>query len=470
MEKQLTNHAVVKEKFPRSFWVANSVELLERAAYYGMFITMTLYLSRVVGFSDVEAATLGGIFSALVYLFPLFTGTFADKIGFKNALLIAFGLLTIGYFTLAAFPSRVPVIIAYLVFILIGGSFIKSVITGTVSKSSNPANRQRAFSIFYSMVNIGAFSGKMLAKPIRTGIDLSFIGLDTYELGIQYIGYYSAAMTFIAFIIVFFIFKNVDSAGIGKSAKEIWAGFKKLASNSRLLWLIIIVSGFWFVQHQMYASMPKYIIRMVGEDASPEWIANVNPAMVMIFVYLVGSWMKKYKAITTITVGMFIMPFSVFFMSAGTALQATTGSTIDIIFGLTMHPITLMMILGIAFQGFAECFISPRYLEYFSLQSPKGEEGMYLGFAHLHSFVSTGLAFIASGFLLDWLCPDPTRADLIGLSPAELATHYTHAEYMWYIYAVVGLIAALALLVYAKYYNKKDKLEAESKAMLGTIN
>ncbi len=34
--------------FPRTFWIANSVELLERAAYYGVFIVITLYLSRIL--------------------------------------------------------------------------------------------------------------------------------------------------------------------------------------------------------------------------------------------------------------------------------------------------------------------------------------------------------------------------------------------------------------------------------------
>jgi len=45
-----------------------------------------------------------------------------------------------------------------------------------------------------------------------------------------------------------------------------------------------------------------------------------------------------------------------------------------------------MLIFGIVVQGLAECFISPRYLEFFSLQAPKGEEGLYLGFSHLHPF------------------------------------------------------------------------------------
>ena len=35
--------------FTRAFWTANIVELLERGAYYGVFIVITLYLSRILG-------------------------------------------------------------------------------------------------------------------------------------------------------------------------------------------------------------------------------------------------------------------------------------------------------------------------------------------------------------------------------------------------------------------------------------
>ena len=31
------------------------------------------------------------------------------------------------------------------------------------------------------------------------------------------------------------------------------------------------------VQQQLYATMPKYVIRLAGETAKPGWIANVNP-------------------------------------------------------------------------------------------------------------------------------------------------------------------------------------------------
>ena len=70
--------------FPKDFWTANGVELLERAAYYGVFIVITLYLSRILGFDDIEAAWISGSFSAGIYLLPTFTGALADKIGFRG--------------------------------------------------------------------------------------------------------------------------------------------------------------------------------------------------------------------------------------------------------------------------------------------------------------------------------------------------------------------------------------------------
>ena len=93
----MTTTAKNKEKirFSKAFWVANTVELFERAAYYGVFIVITLYLSRILGFNDIQAATIAGTFSAFLYLLPTFAGALADKIGFRNSMLLAFTLLTI---------------------------------------------------------------------------------------------------------------------------------------------------------------------------------------------------------------------------------------------------------------------------------------------------------------------------------------------------------------------------------------
>ena len=91
--------------FSRAFWTANSVELLERAAWYGVFVAITLYLSRILAFTDVEAGLISGVFTAGLYFLPTFAGAYADRIGYRRALLLAFGLLTIGYASMWVLPT-----------------------------------------------------------------------------------------------------------------------------------------------------------------------------------------------------------------------------------------------------------------------------------------------------------------------------------------------------------------------------
>ncbi|RPI04435.1 MAG: MFS transporter [Ignavibacteriae bacterium] len=424
-------------QFPRAFWTANIVELFERSAYYAVFIAITLYLSRIVGFNDIWSAWLSGAFSAGMYFLPPFTGAFADKIGFRKAIILAFSLLTIGYFTLGALPYKETVVPA-LVILMFGGSFIKSIITGTVAKNTTSETRARAFSIFYGIVNVGSFLGKTFAYPLRL------------QWGLESINFYAAAMTCIALICVIFFYKTTHTEGEGKSFAEIWSGFIRVATNARLVLLIIIVTGFWIIQQQMYATMPKYILRTVGEHASPEWIANINPLIVMSSVVFITKWMHRAKAITSMTVGMFLMPVSAICMAAGALLQMSTGNSIS--FGLfAAHPITVMMIAGITIQGFAECFISPRYLEFFSLQAPKGEEGLYLGFSHLHSFLSSLIGFGLSGYLLSAYCPDPAT-----LAAGETSQAYAHAHYIWYYFSAIGFTSGIALLLYQRITQRLD--------------
>lgn len=467
-------------KFSKAFWVANTVELLERLAYYAVFIVITLYLSNILGFTDTQAGIIAGTFSAFLYLLPTFVGAYADKIGFRKSIIIAFTLLTVGYASLAVLPTMLQstglvsygtgdgkgifsgffsntfnvvfgsetvysglqtgserwIIVPVLILIVVGGAFIKAVISGTVARETTSENRARGYAIFYMMVNIGAFTGKTVVDPLRKSIG---------DMGLVYLNYFSAGMTLMALITVFFLYKSTQTAGQGKSTKEIWTALIKLCGNTRLVVLILIVTGFWVVQQQLYASMPKYVIRMVGADASPGWIANVNPLVVFVFVNLVTSLMAKRNALTSMTIGMFIIPVSALIMAGGNMIGKE--------FILGMHPVTFMMILGIIFQALAECFISPRFLEYFSKQSPKGEEGLYLGFSHLHSFFSSLIAFITAGVLLEKFCPDPKSLPP-GTNYAEATAN---AHYLWLVFFAIGLISAIALVIYGKVVNRIDQ-------------
>jgi dipeptide/tripeptide permease len=448
--------------FSRAFWTANIVELLERGAYYGVFIVITLYLSRILGFSDIEAGLISGVFSGGLYLLPTFSGALADKIGFKNSLILAFSLLSIGYFGLAFLPSALEsiglvdysdgikfsgllesntrwAIAPIMLIIMIGGSFIKSVITGTVAKETTESTRAQAFSIFYMMVNIGAFSGKTIVKPLR-----EFWG----DMGLVYINYFSTGMTVLALLMIIFFYKSAKHDGEGKSLAEIWQGLVNVVTNGRLITLILIITGFWMVQHQLYATMPKYVLRMAGEGASPSWYANVNPLVVVLTVTLVTRIMASKTPLFSMTVGMFIMPLSALAMASGNWFN---GNEIDLGF-VSMHPVALMMIIGIALQALGESFISPRFLEFFSLQAPKGEEGMYLGFSHLHSFFASILGFGLSGYLLSKYCPDPRLFENHEAWKAASA----NAHYIWYYFAAIALTSAISLIIYGKVIKKLD--------------
>mgnify|MGYP000912468251 FL=1 len=459
-----TNSKLFKTKFSSAFWVANSVELLERLAYYAVFIVITLYLSNIWGFSDIEAGAISGVFSATLYLLPLFSGAYADKIGFRKAIIVAFLLLTIGYLGLGVLPTLLESaelvsygktttftglnesylrwsIVPVMAFIVLGGSFIKSVISGTVARETTSENRARGYSIFYMMVNIGAFTGKTVVDPLRRSLG---------DQGLVYLNYFSASMTLMALIAVIMFYKSAGKpAGEGKSFGQIGRDMIKVLSNGRLLALILIVSGFWMIQSQMYATMPKYVIRLIGDGATPGWYANVNPLVVFVLVNFITSFMKKRTALTSMIIGMLIIPFSALVMSFGNQLSADTI--------LGMHPVAFMMIIGIAMQAVAECFISPRFLEYFSLQAPKGQEGLYLGFSHLHSFFSYLFAFGLSGFLLDRYCPDPRGFS----SPEAFAAATEHAHYIWYVFVGIGFISAVALLIYGRLTVKELKKDTQ---------
>jgi len=456
--------------FPRTFWIANSVELLERAAYYGVFIVITLYLSRILGFNDVQAAWISGGFSAGLYFLPTFTGALADKMGFRNALLLAFALLSVGYLSLALFPLALEqnglveygrqvtftglletdarwLIVPIMVVIMIGGSFIKAVITGTVATTTTAANRAKGFAIFYMMVNIGAFSGKTIVKPLRESMG---------DLGLVNLNYFAAGMTFLALVSVFLFFKNVDRSEDSKSMDQILQALWRVLTNGRLIFLILIITGFWMVQHQLYATMPKYVLRMAGEGASPSWYANVNPLVVVLTVGVVTSMMRGKSALFSMTTGMFIMPISAMAMAMGNLIHGN----VDLGF-MSVHPIALMMIVGIVFQGLAESFISPRFLEFFSLQAPKGEEAMYLGFSHLHSFISSILGFGLSGYLLDAFCPDPRKF----ASHEAWQAAASNAHYIWYIFAMIALVSAISLIVYGKVVRNMDTKKDPAKPL-----
>lgn len=444
-------------RFPRLFWHANVGELFERAAFYGVFITLSVYLTREIGFTDFEAGLVSGVFSSVMYFLPTFMGALADRVGFRRALIAAFSLLTVGYFLLGLAPEMVGddggdgrltlvklTAMVALAVIMFGAAIVKPVISGTIAKCSDEHHRARAFSIFYQVVNIGAFGGKAIAGSLRE------------HFGLQYVEFSAAIMALCALMYIVVFYRNVSLEGSSKTIAEAWRGFVTVVKNVRFMALIAIVGGFWMIQGQLYATMPKYILRQLGEGAKPEWLANINPAVVVLLVVPITHLIRNFKPVSAIGIGLFIIPFTALCIALSPVVERAAGSSVSI-FGLfDMHPITLMVVLGIGLQGLAECFLSPKFLEYASKQAPKGEEGLYLGYQHLTTCYSWLFGFILSGGLLDKYCPDPkTLGEEVHAqwqvaidTGTALPEAYAHAHYIWYVYTGIGVFAFLALIVF----------------------
>jgi len=439
-------------RFPRTFWVANIVELFERAAYYGCFIFLAVYLTTRVGFTDVEAGVLTGLFSFFLYFMPTFMGALSDRIGFKKAICLAFGLLGIGYFILGAFPTK-PAAVISLILILLGGATVKPVVSGTVAKCSDEVNRARAFSIFYWAVNIGAFGGKSVVDPIRQ----MFENPNIPGSGLQYINLYSACMAGVALLFSVFFFKNVESETAPKKFREILGGLWRVLCNFRFLSLIMITGLFWSVQGQLYATMPKYLFRMVGEFTKPGWIANVNPFVVVLCVIPITQLVRKMRPVSSIGISFLIIPLAALAVAIAPMFESTE---INLGF-IQLHPIVFLMIIGIAFQGLAECFLSPRFLEYASKQAPEGETGLYMGYSHLNAGFGWLFGFVLSGFLLDKWCPDPNSLPE-GISLIEKQSYYANAHYIWYVFTGIGVFGFFMLLLFRYVTDRFDKKNALS--------
>lgn len=167
-----------------------STEMWERFSYYGMRSLLVLYMVKyllapghvetVIGFAGLRAALeavfgpLGaqplasqiyGLYTGLVYLTPIFGGLLADRwLGQRRTVIIGAELMALGHFMMA-FESLF--LFALLALILGNGAF-KPNISTQVGRLYAPGDRRRdrAYSVFYVGINIGAFFSPLICGTL----------------------------------------------------------------------------------------------------------------------------------------------------------------------------------------------------------------------------------------------------------------------------------------------------------------
>ncbi len=392
------------KKFPPTFYYANAIELFERLAHYGLYVTLSLYLTNVVRMTDVEVGVVLGNWRLVASLAPIPCGALADRITFKRSLLVAFTLYATAYSIILLVPAKTFVIVALFLAAFAGG-FMKPVISGTVVRTSPEGRQTEGFAVFYRMINAGSVVGKSIAYVVRRSVALRFVSATSVvaslvALGLAAFGYQEP---------------REEGAEKGPAARELLRGYQTALRNLRFTSFLVIFAGFYFMSEQFYMTFPKYVTRHIDETAPLELITLINPGLIAIGQVRVARALRNVSPVTTMTLGVLLGALSMLVMGSVPSLVGAC--------------------LSGAIFACAEMTFSPRFYDYIASFAPKGKSGMYMGLAFVPSAIGAWLGGQASGFLIARYLPkDGARSPLT----------------IWSIYAGIGLSCAAAMFVYGR--------------------
>ncbi len=201
--------------FPATFWVANVMELFERAAYYGMNSVLAIYLTSSVasgglGESVEAVGFLQGIIYAATYVLPILGGALADRYGYRRMLMVAFSFLAAGYFA-AGYMSTYALVFLALAVMATGSGLFKPIISGTIARTTDETNSAFGFGIYYWMINLGAFISPLVVSVLR-------------GWSWRYVFVASALYTGLMLLPTIFVYRDPPGTGSGKTLKDTLMG------------------------------------------------------------------------------------------------------------------------------------------------------------------------------------------------------------------------------------------------------
>ncbi len=140
---------------PRELWIIYFAKFLEMLATFSLLYTVTLWLSRDLGFSDVDAGWWVGVYSMALSVITFFIGFFADSWGFRETLIVAFGASTLARGTMAFAQDKWFGVIG-LMLLTIGTAGGAPVMNTAIRRYTKPQTRAFGFSLYYVTFNVSA--------------------------------------------------------------------------------------------------------------------------------------------------------------------------------------------------------------------------------------------------------------------------------------------------------------------------
>jgi dipeptide/tripeptide permease len=389
--------------FSKPFWAANVSELFERIAFYGMTPVLVPYLTQVRGFDQSSAIRVSGNLGFVVYGLPILSGMFADWLGYRRAMVVAYVLLACGYLGVRAAPSF-PAVIAALTLVALGASIIKPAITGTVQRTCSEERRPVGFSIYYTLVNIGGFLGPNLSGAVVSA------------LGLAYVFPTSAGAIVVAIGLVLLLYRDDRTASgtVKRPLGTLLRDFFGIVTTPRLMTLFLLVAGFWSLFFQFYGAFTLYLTQdLHASQQRANFIISIDAALIIACQVIVGYLTRRWTTARAVWIAAFI----------GSAGYAVIG----------LGPSLWLAAAGVVVFSIGEMIYSAHFYKYLGSLAPPGQEALYLGFA----FLPIALGSLISGW--------------IGGPIANVARDSLHhPEKMFWGFGAVGLVAAVGLWIHAQ--------------------
>lgn len=382
-----------RSSFPPVFWVANSIEVLERFAYYGIYMGFGIYLQQL-GYSKGDLGFIQSIFLALSYLIPIFSGTFADKFGFKKMLLIAYLAYLPSILLLIVTKSFSGIAITMLSIGFAAGIF-KPLISATVRATTDSTNKTFGFGIFYMMVNVGASFGPIVMGKLR-------------GMSWDYVFYTAAAAVGLMFLITLFFYKEPPREIEGVTLKKKFKDMGQALSDYKfLIFLVLLGVFFWMPFWAFFNVLAVYIndymntallyestksvlgegiTQLISNFDGEVWRINAEAIshtgyIIIIFQLLISRIFEKRPAIPSFLLGL---------------LMAAAGF-VTLAFAITSG--NNLVYLGVFLFAIGEMISSPRIQEYIMWIAPKEKAGLYMGTNFLATFIGATLSGIYTGVM-----------------------------------------------------------------------
>ncbi len=465
------------KQFPRTFWVANTIELFERWAYYGFFMLFANYLtgSSDVGgleFTQIQKGYIMGFGTGILYFLPVLTGAIADKYGYKRVLFLSFTIYTSAFILLPLFKTFTGVFAMYL-YLAVGAALFKPVISATIAKTTNESTSSIGFGIFYMMVNIGAFFGPMVTLIYKSNYTLVF--------------YISAGIIALNFILLLFYKepgRTKSTETLSQTIQQVFQNIWTVLLDFKFVIFLLIVAGFWTMYFQLFFTLPVFITQWVDTASmynffslhapiiantygshgqmESEFITNFDALFIIIFQIFISALVMKRKPLNTMFAGFIIA-------SIGMALTLLTQNVI----------FTLAAMLVFAF---GEMTASPKITEYIGRIASPEKKALYMGYSFIPVFIGTIFAGFISGGVYQVMSDKHTlllkeisqrgihisgdlsqneyfskAASLMDMSKNELTSYLWdtyHPSDIWIVIISIGLVSALFLWLYNRFLMK----------------